>query len=215
MWVYTVGQIYVPDRLERALGPRRARRTSPLSKLCFALVGGDLQQLVTRDPQTNSLRYSSPTMISRVAGLDCDKRAAAGCSYFVVGDQFAFHYCPVIGRFNYSRNQMDWFIGRRWPQEFDCVVSGDCTGRVVQTETLHEVIRRGPIAMAVEQRADNSAAEHSRKRFLVGFRLPVSDYFLALWKAADVQPFFICRATTKTLHVWRVGFLDTFFVHDN
>jgi hypothetical protein len=30
-----------------------------------------------------------------------------------------------------------------------------------------------------------------------------------------VQPFFVCRATTKTLQVWSVSLLDTFFSHDN
>ena len=153
-------------------------------------------------------------MISRVARFDCDKRAAAGCSHLVVREQFAFHYCPAICRFNYARDQMDWFIGRRWPQKFDCVIGGDCAGRMVQTIALHQVIRSRPVAMAVEQCADNSAAEHSRKRFLVGFRLPISDHFFALGKAADVQPFFVCRATTKTREPWCVGFLDTFFSHE-
>ena len=39
-------------------------------------------------------------------------------------------------------------------------------------------------------------------------RLPVSNNLLADGEAANAQPSLICRATTKTLEVWRVGFLD-------
>ncbi len=154
-----------------------------------------------------------PAMISRVAWLDCDKRAAAGCSHFVVRDQFAFHYCPVICGFNYTRNQMDWFIGRCWPQEFDCVVGRDGAGRVIKTVVSHQMVGGGPVAMAVEHGAGDASAEHSRKRLLVSFRLPVGHNFLAGWEAANVQPSFVCRATTKTPQVWGVSFLDTFFIH--
>ena len=107
---------------------------------------------------------------------------------------------------------MDRFIGGRGPQEFDCVISGDRAGRMIQTETLHQMVSSGPVAMTVEHGARDAAAQHPRKRFLVGLWLPVSDNFFASGKAANVQPFFVCRPTTKTREPRRVGFLDTFSV---
>jgi hypothetical protein len=66
----------------------------------------------------------------------------------------------------------------------------------------------GPVAMAVEHGAGYATTQHSRKRFLVRFRLPLSDNFLALGKAANVQTVFVCRATTKTIQDCRESFLD-------
>src|SRR6266542_2008783 len=60
-----------------------------------------------------------PAMISWVTRLDCDKRAATGGRHVVVRDQFAFHSCAVSCRVNYSRNQMDGFIGGGGPSTFD------------------------------------------------------------------------------------------------
>ncbi len=77
------------------------------------------------------------------------------------------------------------------------------------------MVGSGPVTMTVEQRANNPAAKHSGKRFLVGLRLPIGNNFIAPGKAADLQTLFICRSATKTFQVWRVCFLDTFFVHIN
>jgi hypothetical protein len=154
-----------------------------------------------------------PAMISGVPGLNCDKRAAAGCRYLVVRDQFAFHYRPVICRFNYTRDQMDWFIRRRWPQKFDCVIRGDCARWMIESGSLHQMVSRGPVAMTVEHGAGDTAAQHPRKRFLISFRLPVSDHFVAPRKAANVQPFSVGGTATKTRQPRRVGFLETFVGH--
>jgi hypothetical protein len=72
---------------------------------------------------------------------------------------------------------------------------------------VHQVISGGPVAMTVEQRADYPAAQHSFEGFVFGLRLPVSHDFVALWKAANVEPFFIGRPTAKTFHVWGVSLL--------
>ncbi len=153
-----------------------------------------------------------PAMISRMSGLNGDESSAAGCRHFVVRDQFASHHRPVVCRFNYARDQMDWFIRRRGPQEFDCVISGDGAGRMIQTESLHQMVSSGPVAMTVEHGARDAAAQHSGKRFLVSFRLPVGDHFFAPGKAANVQPSFVRRPTAKTREPRRVGFLDAFHI---
>src|SRR5439155_19378753 len=82
--------------------------------------------------------------------------------------------------------------------------------RMIQPEAFHQMVSSGPVTMTVKHGTGDAATQHSRKRFLVGFCLPVSDNLVALREAANVQPFFVCRATTKTGEVWRVGFLDAF-----
>lgn len=154
-----------------------------------------------------------PAMVSRMARLNCDERAAAGCRHFVVRDQLAFHDSTVVRRFNYARDKMDWLIGWSWPQEFDCVICGDGAGRMIQAEAFHQMVSSGPVAMTVEHSARDAATQHSRKRFLVTFCLPVSDNFITAGKAADVQPFFVCRSTTKTLQVWRIRLLNAFHIN--
>src|SRR5882672_11840826 len=152
-------------------------------------------------------------MIRRMAGLNCDERAAAGCRHFVVRDQLAFHDSTVVCRFNHTRDEMDWLIGWSWPQEFDCVICGDGAGRMIQAEAFHQMVSSRPVTMTVKHGTCDATTQHSRKRFLIRFRLPIGDNFIAVGKAAHVQSFFICRATTKTREIWRVGFLDAFFVH--
>jgi hypothetical protein len=152
-------------------------------------------------------------MIRGMAGLNGDEGAAAGGGHFVVRDQFAFDNRAVVSRFNYARHQVDWFIRWRRSQEFDRVVSGNRTRRVIKTVALHQVISGSPVAVAVEHGAGNASAQHAGKCFLVRLRLPVSDNFFAGWEAANVQSLFVCRATAETLEIWGVSFLDAFVSH--
>src|SRR5207302_11032401 len=85
---------------------------------------------------------------------------------------------------------------------------------MIRSRFLHHMICTGPIAMTIEQRADDPPAQHSRKRFLISFRVKSCDNFTAVGKAANVQAFFVCRAAAKAGIVWRVGFLNAFFVHN-
>src|SRR5947207_14204227 len=105
---------------------------------------------------------------------------------------------------------MDWLVCWRWPQEFDCVFSGNGAGRMIETIALHQMKCGSPVAMAIEHRTGDAAAQHSRKCFLVTFRLPVSDHFVAGREAANVEALFVCRATAETPEVGRVSFLDAF-----
>lgn len=152
-------------------------------------------------------------MISRVARLNGDESAAAGCRHFVVGYQLAFDDGAVGGRFDYARDQMYWLVRRGWPQEFDGVLSSDGAGRMIETVPFHQIISGSPIAVAVEHGACDATAQHSRKCLLVALGLPVSNNLLAGREAANVQALFVCWAAAKTLEVWRVGFLDAFLGH--
>ena len=67
--------------------------------------------------------------------------------------------------------------------------------------------------MTVEQCADDPAAQHSRKCFLIGFRVEGCDDFIAAREAANVQALLVRRTAAKASHAWRVGLLQSFFVH--
>ena len=84
---------------------------------------------------------------------------------------------------------------------------------MIQALLLHQVIRRGPVAMTVEQCANDPAAQHSRKCFLIGFRVEGCDDFIAAREAANVQTFLVRWTTAKASHAWRVSFLETLFAH--
>ncbi len=79
---------------------------------------------------------------------------------------------------------------------------------MVHTGAFHQMVSRRPVAMTVEERADDAAAEHSRKCFLISLGLKLSDNLVALLKATDVQAVFIRGPATKARIVWRVSFLN-------
>ena len=80
---------------------------------------------------------------------------------------------------------------------------------MVRSGFLHQVISRGPVAVAVQKRADDPAAQHSGERLLIFLGLKRRNYLIALWKAANMQAFFIRRATTKARVIGRISFLET------
>ena len=126
-------------------------------------------------------------MIRRMAGLDRDESAAAGCSHLVMRNELAFNDCAIFRRLNYVRHQVDWFIRGRRPQEFDCVISGDSAGRMIETVAFHQMISGGPVAVAVEHGADDATAQHSGERFLISFGLPFGDNFFYPHLQFDAQ----------------------------
>ena len=121
-----------------------------------------------------------------MSGFDRDERSATGCADLVVRDQLAFDIADCQLTLPHARPVLP-AIGRRRAQELDRVLGGDGARWLVSAGLLHQVPRRGPVAMAVEQRADDAAAQHSFKRFVLLARLPLGDDFIAIRKAADVQ----------------------------
>src|SRR6185369_219177 len=99
-------------------------------------------------------------------------------------------------------------IGRRRAQEFDRVLSGDGAWWFVSAGLLHQVPRRRPVAMTVEQRADDAAVEHSVISLVLRARLPLSDDLIAVREAANVQTFWVCRATAEASEIGRECFLN-------
>src|SRR5438477_9597331 len=67
---------------------------------------------------------------------------------------------------------------------------------------------RSPIAVAIKQRADDSAVQDSGEGFIFFFRLPLGDNFVATNKAANMKPVRIRRAAAETGVGRRVKFLE-------
>src|ERR1051326_2092176 len=65
-----------------------------------------------------------------------------------------------------------------------------------------------PVAMTVEQRADNAATQHAIERLVLLARLPLSDDLIAIREAAHVQTLRIRRSTTKASEIRGVSFLN-------
>src|SRR5581483_1075775 len=151
-------------------------------------------------------------MIGGMPWLHRHKSSATGGRHFVMSDRLAFDDRAIVFRFDDPRAQLDWFVGRRGTLQSNCVISRDGTRRMIKSGLLHQVIRRRPITMTIKQSADDPAAQHSRKRFLISFRIESRDDLIALRKTADVQTFLIGGPATEAGHVRRVSFLETFFV---
>ena len=75
---------------------------------------------------------------------------------------------------------------------------------------LHQVHRRGPVAVAVEQRAADAAVEDVVERLVMRLGRPLADELVALFEAADAQPFLVGRAAAEAAVLRRVRFLNAF-----
>src|SRR6202011_4531889 len=84
---------------------------------------------------------------------------------------------------------------------------------MVRSCLFHQMVSRGPIAMTVEQGADNSAIQYAGERFVFRLRFPFGDDFAVGGKTADPQTVRIRRTTTPACIFGSVFFLKRFFFH--
>src|SRR5918998_3850168 len=70
------------------------------------------------------------------------------------------------------------------------------------------MIRGGPVRVAVEERADDAAVEHSGEGFVVRLCAPLADDLFAAREAADAKALLVGRAAAEALHLRRVAFLQ-------
>ena len=66
--------------------------------------------------------------------------------------------------------------------------------------------------MAIEERADDTPTQHSRKRLVLRQWLPLGNNFLPSGKTANMQPLRVCRPAAETSEIRGEGFLDAFRV---
>ena len=97
-------------------------------------------------------QYSAglPAMIRRMAFLDRHKHAAAGVANLSAGDQLGLDGSAVVCGLDYSGSQGDRAIDRRRTKKLDVEFGSDCARRLILAVPFHQVIRRGPVRMAVE-----------------------------------------------------------------
>jgi hypothetical protein len=144
--------------------------------------------------------------------LNSHKGSSTRGANFVVRDQFTFDDRAVFSRLDDARTHSYRLIGWRWALQRDRVVGCNGTRRFVRAGFLHQVPGGSPVAMTIEQRADDAAAQHAGERLILCARLPLGDNFITDREAADVQAFRIRGATTKTGKIRCESFLDA-FVH--
>ncbi len=155
-----------------------------------------------------------PAMIRRMALFDSDEKTPAGVADLAACYEFRFDDCPIIIRVNHTCSQCYWPIDRCRPQQLYVKLSRYSAGSIVQTVALHQKIRCRPVRVAIEERTDDAAIQHSGGCLVMWLRVPLSYNLVALGEAANMQPFRIRRPTAKADAVWRILFLQrSVFTH--
>src|SRR5690606_8392806 len=85
---------------------------------------------------------------------------------------------------------------------------GDRARQLARPGALQEVPGRGPVAVAVEQRADDPAVQHPGECLVVRLRRPLAHQFLALDEAAQAETLLVGRTAAEAHVVLRVAFLQ-------
>lgn len=89
-------------------------------------------------------------------------------------------------------------------------ISGDGTGRLFGAARVHEVKRRGPIAVTIEKGTDDAAVKDAFEGEMMGFRPPLGHHMVALHITLDAESLLVRRSATETAILRGVGFLKTF-----
>src|SRR5216684_3310041 len=92
-------------------------------------------------------------------------------------------------------------------------IGGDGAGWCLASVALHQHHRRRPVAVAVQQRADDAAVQDVVERRVMRLRRPVADELVPLANAADTQPFVVRRPAPEAAVLRSPRFLDAFFGH--
>jgi len=125
-------------------------------------------------------------MIRGMTFFHRDKNSAASRANLPICGQCPFDGRAVVRQINNLRGEEHGIIRRCRPDQFDCVLRRDCAWRVILVCILHEMIGGSPIAMAIEQCADDAAIQNSLKRFVFFLWFPLRDDFAVFWKTPDM-----------------------------
>src|SRR5438045_2559680 len=75
--------------------------------------------------------------------------------------------------------------------------------------------RRGPVAVAVEERAADSAVEDAVECLMVRLGPPLANELAAIFETLYPQSFFICRAAAEAAVIRGVHLLNAFHLPEN
>src|SRR2546421_2601131 len=85
---------------------------------------------------------------------------------------------------------------------------------MIRARVFHQMIGRGPVAMAIEQRPNDSAIQDAGKRFVLRLRRPLRDDVAVFRKTANPQTFAIRRSTAPARIFRSVLLLQRLLHHD-
>src|SRR5436190_22527999 len=128
----------------------------------------------------------SPSMISRMAFVHCDKNSSTRCANFSTCGQCSFDGRAVVSQVDNLSRKTHRIIRRRWTEQFDCILRRDSARRMILFRMLHQMISRRPIAMAIEQCPNDAAIQDSLKSFIFFLCFPLCDNFAVFWETPDV-----------------------------
>jgi hypothetical protein len=128
--------------------------------------------------------------------LHGDKGAATSGANFSTGRQRAIDCGPIVGRLHNLCREENRRVCRRRTQQLDRIIRRHRARRSLFARFVHQMPSRRPIAVTIEQRADDSAIKDPGKCFVTRLWLPFCDDFLAAWKTPNPQPIRIRRTAT-------------------
>jgi len=147
-------------------------------------------------------------MKSGMAFFHCNENSAACRANFSTAAKSSFDRRAIIGRLDHTRGKMNVTVRRCRSQKLDVIFGGHRARNSVRLRPLHQMIGRGPIAVAIQQRANDSAIQNARKSLVFFLRRPIGDDFIAMGETHDVKPLGIRRSTPETCVLRRVMFLQ-------
>jgi len=92
-----------------------------------------------------------------MAFFDRDENAATGGANFSAGAQCSFNRRAIIGQIDNFRRKKDRIVRRSRPKQFNRIFRRHRAWRMVLIRALHQVIGGRPVAVTIEQRANNPA----------------------------------------------------------
>ena len=116
----------------------------------------------------------------------CDENSATRCTNFSARGQCPFNGRAVVRQIDNLCGKKHRIVRRRWPEQFDCILRRNGARRVILFRALHQMIGRRPIAMAIQQRADDAAIQNALKSFVFFLWFPFRNHFAVFWETADM-----------------------------
>src|SRR5436853_5829551 len=98
---------------------------------------------------------------------------------------------------------MQWRVHRSRSLEMDVKIGGHGAWRLGRAGLFHQMDCRGPVAVAIEECAADTAIEHPVEGLMVRLRTPFANEVIAFGKAANAKSFVVRRSATEASIVRR------------
>lgn len=145
--------------------------------------------------------------------FDGDENAATGGARFSAGVECCFHDRAIALRLHDDGAQGHRARHRRGPQQLHRKFGCNGTRWRVALGVAHQVMRRRPVHVAIEQCADDATVQHARECFVMRLRAPLGHVRGAVKKAANAQPLRVRGAAAEAGIRRRIAFLQALFIH--